>query len=86
MIGSALYFRRWMETNLKKDEVLPDDGEAVGGGPAFEDTEVRTLISFVSASAVILGLIIIFASSIGWLGAATRNTCLLVVVSGRIET
>ena len=75
-----------MEKNLKDADIIPEDGEAVGGGPAFDDDEIRSFVSLVSISIVVLGLITIFISSTGGLGAATRKTCLLVLVSGHIET
>ena len=83
MIGSALYLRRLAETELPN--ILPKDGQAIGNGPAFDEKEVSTLVSFVLNILVMCGAIIVLTSFIGCIGSATDNTCFIIVVSHLVQ-
>lgn len=83
MIGGAAHLRRMSDKDLPN--VLPENGHAVGSGPAFDEDEVTSFMSFWLNMMLLVGTLIVLISFNGVIGALTRTKWQLVMVSQRIQ-
>ncbi|KAI0229794.1 hypothetical protein LSAT2_019786 [Lamellibrachia satsuma] len=77
VIGGAAHLRRMSDKDLPN--VLPENGHAVGSGPAFDEDEVTSFMSFWLNMMLLVGTLIVLISFNGVIGALTRTKWQLVM-------